>query len=361
MEPDQKPESGQPPWVQVQPPPQPAPPAPRRGCGCGLSLGGLIALLLGASLLLNFALLWGGGPSDAQGRIQERHFSHNRRARNKVAIISLEGPILDGRGFVKRQIDRARKDPQVKAVVFRVNSPGGTVTGADFLYHHLRELGRQRDIPIVVSMGPLAASGGYYVAMAAGPGPDRIFAEPTTWTGSIGVIIPHFDAEELLKKLGIRHDSILSHPLKGMGSLTRAMTEQEREIFGTLVAESFTRFKQVVQSGRARFHQDPAALDKLATGQVFSAQQALSNGLIDRIGFLEDAVDRAIELAGLPADQVHVIEYRREPSLLELLVGVQAKDPAVELAALLELTVPRAYYLCSWMPPLVSTDGAGKP
>ena len=114
--------------------------------------------------------------------------------RKKIAIIDVAGAIMEGEGFVKRQIDaRAGRHRASSAVVLRVNSPGGTVTGSDYIYHHLRELVDERKLPMVVSMGSICASGGYYVAMAVGDEPDAIFAEPTTWTGSIGVIIPHYD------------------------------------------------------------------------------------------------------------------------------------------------------------------------
>src|SRR5213076_1478427 len=120
--------------------------------------------------------------------------------------------------------------PDVVGVVLRVNSPGGTVTGSDFIYHHLRELVDRRKLPIVVSMGSVCASGGYYISMAVGAEPNSIFAEPSTWTGSIGVIIPHFDVSNGLSKLGITEDSIASGPLKKMSTPTRPMTDAERKI-----------------------------------------------------------------------------------------------------------------------------------
>src|SRR5262249_41128055 len=136
-------------------------------------------------------------------RIEERYFSHSETAQQKVAIITIEGTILHSDGFAKWQIDQVAKDPDVKAVVVRVDSPGGTVTGSDYLYHHLKMLRdgehNGRKVPLVVSMGGIAASGGYYLSMAAGDVPDTIFAERTTWTGSIGVIIPHFSVADLLE------------------------------------------------------------------------------------------------------------------------------------------------------------------
>ena len=321
----------------------------------------LVFLVLGlfGSLLLNVMLfaaanLGGFASLEMDRKVQEKHFSHRRSAENKVAIISVEGTILTGEGFVKRQIDRAMKDPDVKAVVLRVNSPGGTVSGSDYMYHHLCELAKKKKM--VVSMGGLAASGGYYVSMAVGDTPDTIFAEPTTWTGSIGVIIPHYDLSKMLTKWGVEEDSIASDRFKGMGSFAKPMTPEEREIFKELVAESFTQFKQIIRSGRPKFDKDPDALNKLATGQIYTAQQAKENGLVDEIGFIETAIDRAIELANLDEDDVNVVEYNREPSLAALLLGSKARNQPFDLAAMLELTAPRAYYLCTWLPPLASSD-----
>ena len=135
--------------------------------------------------------------------------------------MSLEGTIISGDGFIKKQIDQAKEDENVKAVVLRVNSPGGTITGSDYILHQLRELREERDIPLIVSMGSLCASGGYYASMAVGDTPDSLFAEPTTWTGSIGVVIPHYDLGKLMNDWGIEDNSIVSHRLKTMGSLTR--------------------------------------------------------------------------------------------------------------------------------------------
>lgn len=320
----------------------------------------LLSLFLMGSLFANVLLLGALGLSGLEpSKVREKHFSHNTSASDKVAILSLEGLILDGEGFAKDQIDQVMKDKSVKAVVLRVDSPGGTVTGSDYILHHLKKMRNERDIPVVVSMGSVAASGGYYISMAVGDTPRSIFAEPTTWTGSIGVIIPHYDAAELAAKLGIKEDSIASHRLKGMGSLLRPMTDEERAIFQQLVDDSFTRFKEIVREGRPRFREKPEELDKLATGQVFTAQQAKDSGLVDEIGFLEDAVDRAIELAGLDADEVNVIRYRREPTLGDLLLGetMSARLPHAEWdwRVLFDAAIPRPFYLFSRLPVLVDS------
>ncbi len=249
--------------------PQPAGPTPvvlsgdrpvriilEQGPARGLARFGrwFLGLVLGLSLLMNFETIAKQQSLDGDEEVREKYHSLDKDAEDKVAIIEIEGTIMHGDGFIKKQIDRARKDKKVKAIVLRVDSPGGTVTGSDYIYHHLKEMLAERKIPMVVSMGGIAASGGYYVSMAAGDKEHSIFAEPTTWTGSIGVIIPHYDVSKLLEKWDIADDSISSHPLKQMGSITHQVSkeelEKEREILKGLVDDSFARFKEIVLASR---------------------------------------------------------------------------------------------------------------
>jgi protease IV len=351
--------------AQVVSQPAAAPPPRKSRFFARLVVAFLLFALLG-SLALNLLLLVAVGLSglaaaEDDGRVKEQYFSMDRYGSDKVAILSIEGTILSGEGFFKHQIDHARKDIRdgnLKAIVLRVNSPGGTISGSDYMLHHLQELvkdSKKAKIPIVVSMGGIAASGGYYVSMCVGDTPNAIFAEPTTWTGSIGVIIPHYNLAELMGKWGIQEDAVASHRLKGMGSLTRKMTPEERKIFQQLVDDGFTRFKKIVKEGRPAFQKDPAALDKLATGQVYTADQALKNGLIDQIGFIEDAIARAIRLAGLNPADVKVVKYKAEPRLSDILFGQTRTQPPFDLAAVLDSATPRAYYLCTWLPALAGS------
>jgi protease-4 len=316
--------------------------------------------LLAGSMLMNLGLLATVGSSGSvDSPLDEKHFALERMGSNKVAIIEIKGTITetDG-GFVKRQIDQIREDDAVKAIVLRIDSPGGTVFASDYQYHHLKKLAEQREIPLVVSMGGLAASGGYYVAMAVGDTEDTIFAEPTTWTGSIGVIIPHYDFSGLMADWQIEDDSVVSHRLKGMGSPAREMTEEERTIFQQLVDDSFNRFKDIVRYGRPRFAEDEAALDKVATGQVFATPQALQFGLVDKEGFIEHAIDRAIELAAIDPEDTQVVKYTKQTGLMDALMfgsqgsafGTQRDAAQNSLAGLFDLTTPRAYYLWTWPP-----------
>jgi protease-4 len=293
----------------------------------------------------------------------EKYHSLSRTAMKKIAIIDVSGAIMDGEdSFAKKQIDRVKEDESVVGVVVRINSPGGTVTGSDYIYHHLRELkaerGKEKPFPIVVSMGSVCASGGYYVAMAVGDQQNAIFAEPTTWTGSIGVIIPHYDLSKTLAEIGVTDDSITSTPLKQLGSPTKPMTEEERKVLQTLVDESFKGFKDIVISGRPKFKDDQAALDAATTGQIFTAKQAIDLGLVDKIGFVEVAIARTAELANEKVDDLRCVKYEPPPSLFQSLAGADTPlqpSSRMDISTLIDLTTPRAYYLWSWLPAVMSS------
>jgi protease IV len=214
-----------------------------------------------------------------------------------------------------------------------------------------------RQIPLVVSMGGIAASGGYYVAMAVGEAKDTIYAEPTTWTGSIGVIIPHYNVSKLLERWDIQDDSIASNPLKMMGSPTRDFPEpiraEEQKILEGLVQSSFEGFKEIVLASRPALRDDQAKQDEVFTGRIFTAKQAKENLLVDRLGFVEDAIDRALELANLEKDDVRVVKYKKPVGALDqMLFGSDSQARHFDLNGLAELAVPRAYYMCTWLPAL---------
>jgi protease-4 len=281
-------------------------------------------------------------------------------ADDKIAIITISGVIMDGEGFVKNQIDKVMEDKKVKAIVVRVDSPGGTVSGSDFLFHHLKRLRDEKQIPLVVSMGGMAASGGYYVSMAVGDKPDTIFAEPTCSTGSIGVMIPHYDISGLMKEYGVKDDSLATHPRKLMLSMTREMTSEERELIQSHITDMFDRFKAVVKEGRPHFKENPDELDKLATGEIFTSEKALANKLIDKIGFQEEAIDRALELASLQKSKTKVVKFKRPVTVYDGLGLGQAPRGAAsfDLSALLDLSAPRAWFLSTSLPSIISSRRA---
>ena len=333
--------------------------APRRRGVWGCLLVSFLLVVLCFSLMLNMGLMAmvpGDFFSQSESTVRERYHSLNRFGREKIAVIDVEGAIMETEGgFVKKQIDQVLKDDAVKGVVLRVNSPGGTVSASDYLLHHLKEMKTAREIPLVVSMGGICASGGYYVSMAVGDSPDTIYAEPTTWTGSIGVVIPHYDLSGLLTEWKIADDSIKSAPLKTMGSPTKPMTEEEKAVLQGLVDDSFKRFKEIVVAGRPVFKDDNAALDKVTTGQVFTADQAVTDKIVDRIGFVEDAIDRVIEMAGLDKENVRVVKYVKPPTFADALFGSQSQSQGLNLAALADLSVPQAYYIYSNLPAALTT------
>ncbi len=290
---------------------------------------------------------------DTTGDIQEKFHSGDKYAQDKVAIISIKGAILDGSGYVRTQIDRVRDDEKVKAVVVRVESPGGTVYGSDYIYHHLRRLREEKEIPLIVSMGSIAASGGYYVAMAVGDQEKSIYAEPMTTTGSIGVIIPHYDVSGLLARFDVKEDSLVSHPRKQLLSMTRPISDDHRELLQAHLEEAFGRFKGIIKEGRPAFRMDPEALDQLATGEVFTALQAQKHGLVDEIGFIEDAVDRAMALANLNKKKTRVVEFESTGLSLEIPLLLKSDSRGIDLATWLDLNAPRVYYLATTLPPFM--------
>ena len=293
-------------------------------------------------------------------KVIEQYHSMANKATNKIAIVEIRGAIMGGEGFARHQLDQVKADESVRAIVLRIDSPGGTVSGSDELHYRLKKLAAERNLPVVVSMGSIAASGGDYVAMANGGQDDTIFAEPSTITGSIGVIIPHFDFSQLLKRFDVTDDSITSGPLKEMLSVTKnrspELAKKERAVVQDLVDEMFTRFKDIVRKGRPKI--DDKTIDAVTTGQVFTANQAITFGLIDKIGFLEDAIARAVVLADLQdnQDSVRVIQYKKPQGLLDELFGGASQARSFNnLEMLVEWTTPRAWYLCSWWPVITTS------
>jgi len=268
-----------------------------------------------------------------------------------VAVIRLEGTIVSGREpdtflsatgnayseSIIERLERADSDPYVKAIILRVNSPGGGIVGSDEIYQALLKIEK----PVVVSMGDMAASGGYYVSCAA----DEIWANPVTLTGSIGVIstVPNF--EELLDKLGIEMFVFKSGSMKDELSPYREPTEEEIEHWQGITDEAYEGFLNIVAQHR-ELELDRAR--EIADGRVYTGEQALGLGLVDRLGNLPEAIDRAAELGGIEGEP-RLIEYQRTPTLMEMLVGgLSPLPPSVSLDDLLGIERHfTVYYLYS--------------
>jgi len=200
------------------------------------------------------------------------------------------------------ELEQAASDPAVKAVCLLVDSPGGEVTASDVLCHKVRQLREKTGKPVVVSMGSVGTSGAYYVSVGA----DRIVAHPTAVTGNIGVLMTLINAQGLMEKVGLRSMVLKSAEHKDMGSPFREMTTEEQSLLQGVLDHLFTRFKETVAEGRGM---SAAKVDVLANGRIFTAQEALESGLIDSIGYLEDAIADAKKLAGTP--EAKVVRYER--------------------------------------------------
>jgi len=170
--------------------------------------------------------------------------------------------------------------------------------------------------------------------------------------------VPHYNIKGLMDEFHVVDDSIASHERKQMLAMTKPMPPEHREIIQSYVNEAFTRFKDIVKSGRPAYRQNPEKLDQLATGEIFSAVKAKENGLVDEIGFLEDAVDRAIELASLNKDDVRVVKYHRQAALFDLGNIGAAEAQQAQLGMLFELSTPKAYYLSTTLPAIFSSHRA---
>jgi protease-4 len=227
----------------------------------------------------------------------------------RVAIVELEGVIIDVDDLIN-DLKAHRDNPLVRAVVIRINSPGGVVGPTQELHEALMRL-RSAGKPVVASLGSVAASGGYYVAVAA----DKIVANPGTLTGSIGVIMQLPNVEQLMKKVGVDYVVVKAGRYKDLGNFARAMTPEERRVLETLLDDVHGQFIDAVSEGRKL---DRADVLKFADGRIFSGAQAKALGMVDDLGSLEDAVNVAAKLAGLPAPP-RVIEPRRRFSIFDLL------------------------------------------
>jgi protease-4 len=236
-----------------------------------------------------------------------------------VAVVRVEGIMIASdeselgtgalSGVVVADLELAAADPSVKAIVIRVDSPGGGVTAAAQIHQAITEI----DKPVVISMFQTAASGGYYISAPA----DYIFARSDTLTGSIGVISTFINAEEFLEDLGIEATVIASGENKDFGSYFNDLSPEQVEIWRSITNELFDEFVMVIVDGR---NMSEAAVRELADGRVYSGRQALANGLIDELGDLDDAIAKAADLGGISGEP-RIIEYTRVPTFQELLLG----------------------------------------
>lgn len=245
---------------------------------------------------------------------------------------------------LREELTKAEKDPKVRAVVLRINSPGGTVTASDIVYRELMLFRERTRRPVVAVLMDLAASGGYYVALAA----DTIVAHPTTVTGSIGTIMVSVNAEGLMQKIGVTPVTIKSGARKDMGSPFRTLTPEERAIFQSVIDDLHRQFTDKVAERRRLA---PDVVRNLADGRVYTADQALAAKLIDQIGYMPEALSLARRAAGV--EQARIVVYAR-PREYRATYYARADVPTGSLeASLAQLAAvaglgPRFLYL--WWP-----------
>jgi len=228
----------------------------------------------------------------------------------KIGLIRVEGIILDSQSTIE-EIHRYRDDIDVKAILLRIDSPGGGVVPSQEIYTELRKIRLAGMKKVVTSMGTVAASGGYYIASAS----EKIIANPGTLTGSIGVIMEMPNMEELFQKVGVSSTIIKSGANKDIGSPFRKMTDGERLLLQNVVDDIHSQFVDAVVEGRSL---DRGVVQSLADGRVFTGRQAKSLGLVDELGDLQDAVRETALLAGIQGEP-HVLETKKKFSFSEML------------------------------------------
>ena len=232
---------------------------------------------------------------------------------NQIAVLDLEGTIVDSRDFVDQLKDYGNR-PNVRSVVIRINSPGGGVAASQEIYQAIKKFRADSEKNVIVSMASVAASGGYYVACAA----DKIFANQGSVTGSIGVITEWYNYGELLQWAKLKNIVIKSGPYKDAGSSTRPLTDEERTYIQSLIDSMYNQFVSAVSDSR---NMEEADVRKLADGRVFTGQEAFENGLVDEIGTYEDAVAEAAHLGGIEGEPRILRPLKKSVTLLDLLLG----------------------------------------
>ena len=246
---------------------------------------------------------------------------------SKIAILEIKGAILSSREIIEH-IHSIKKNGNVKGVVLRINSPGGGVSPSQEIYSEVKKLARIKKV--VASFSSIAASGGYYVACAA----EKIVANPGSLTGSIGVVMDFSNVQGLLEKLGLRSYVIKSGKFKDIGSPLREMTNDEKQVLQSVIDTVHNQFVDAVVEGRGKNREE---IKKIADGRIFAGEQALSLGLVDKLGSLQDSIDLVAKLAGIKGEP-KVFYMEKKKGVLEYILGGSVKD-AIE-----NLAVPQLMY-----------------
>jgi protease-4 len=278
---------------------------------------------------------------------------------DKIAIIDVDGILVNKQkqglmragenpvSLFKEKLDKAARDKSVKAVVLRINSPGGTVSASDIMHHHLRQFKTQTGKPVIACVLGLGCSGGYYLAC----GCDGIVAQPSSVTGSIGTIMQTISVAGTMEKIGVKAVAIKSGRMKDMASPLHDLSDEERDVLQEIIDHFYQQFLDVVENGRTTI--DKQKLQDLADGRVFTAEQALQKGLIDRIGYLDDGIEWAKQKSGMQRGRVVI--YHRASGYKPNAYGLASAN-ADGLGPLINVDLPdwldgsSAQFLYLWQP-----------
>ncbi len=349
------PPPGIPPMPPMMYPPPPPPRKPLFGALARTIFTTLASLIVLGSISLNLYLLAYVAASSGSG-IDVQTLEKGTGS-DTIAIIAIEGMILDAtvEAFDK-MIQKVEDDASVKAVVLEIDTPGGAVTASDEIYDRIQRFRKDTSKPVIVSMQALATSGGYYIACAG----DYIFAQKSTMTGNIGVMMARFNLAKWAQEHGIEDSSLHStgSDFKTAGSMWKEETPEERAYIQGLIDEAFMQFKQVVREGRGP-RLDPASQEsedekvaRIANGKVYMASEAHRLGLIDAIGYRHDALEYAKQAAGISSPRIVRYSQPKGPSFFigfnVALRGSEASGPLnmqVDAKLLEQFTRPRLMYL----------------
>lgn len=315
---------------------------------------GLLLLLL---LLFTGCTLFNINVTPTLGPLQEKTVSG--KGSNKVLLVDIKGVISNRKETsplgietsvglvdqVRETLKKAEKDEDVKALILRINTPGGTVTSSDIIYHEIKAFKERKKIKVYAIVMDLAASGGYYVAQAA----DRIIVHPTSLTGSIGVIALKMNLSGLMEKVGVNFEVVKSGAHKDFMSPFRALTEDERLIFQKNIDTLHQRFVSIIADNRKQLYK--SEVEKLADGRVYTAQQALDSGLVDQISYMDEA--EAFIKNDLQLDKMRLVVYHRSGHYKSNIYSSSPVPPTVNfnfvnLNFIPETPGPNFMYL--WMP-----------
>jgi len=320
----------------------PAVKPPKKGTGWKVFFGIVLALSVLANIALVLMLIGIVAIfTTGQGGLFTEEVIRKGPSRTKIAVIAVEGIINSEQAKdVYRQLKQARQDRYVRGLIIRVNSPGGTISGSDQIYNEILKYRDEEKKPVVAFMQGIAASGGYYTSVAC----EKIIAEPTTITGSIGVISLYFVIQELLEdKLGILPVVVKSGEKKDWPSVFRKPEEPELQYLqDKLIIPAYERFVEIVVKQRSAVLSE-SRLRQLADGSIFGAQEALQEKLIDKIGYLDEAIELVKSLAGI--EKAEVVEYRKSFSLASFLSYRSQNTLKINRDTLYEFSTPQIMYL----------------